>query len=223
MPESPSSISTTELVAQYSQGFNDAVLTSHGVASALGLWVLLALIAPDAQGDDRKALEVALGTTAEDAARRATELLESPHPALASATALWFNPDYLNERFSQFSVDVPEVLTQGPMPDQAAADAWASEHTYGLIKKFPVVVQPLTAVVLASALATKANWVVPFYDEDIKSLGGEFADQTAAALRAPEAHWISIIRTEAAGLVGVHSAYTTEGLLVPPLAWSCDN
>ena len=68
---------TAELVAGYGRRFDAQVLTGgHAVASPLGAWLLLGLVAPVATGDPRSALEALLGTTAEDAAARAGSLLD---------------------------------------------------------------------------------------------------------------------------------------------------
>jgi hypothetical protein len=52
------------------------------------------------------------------------------------------------------------------LPDQPAADAWARERTLGLIRQFPLPIVdergfPLV-VVLATALAAKVSWDLPF-------------------------------------------------------------
>ena len=211
---SESTPTTADLVSRYSQSFNDDLLAQHGVSSALGLWLLLALLAPGTAGEARTALEEALGTNAEEAARRAGELLDNPHPALAAAVALWARPEMLSDNFDKFSSGLPPVVTQGPIPHQEEADAWANENTLGLIQKFPLRLDPLIAVVLASALATKGEWSQPFDTAASSDLGGDFGQQVTEALRSTPAHQVFIVRTEPAGLVGVHSAHTTDGLQV---------
>ena len=206
--------STADLVASYSQSFNDTILTEHGVASALGLWVLLALLAPGSQESDRDELEKALGTSADDAASRAAELLANPHPALHAAVALWSKAAALNEKFAAFAESLPAEITRGAVPTQEQADTWANEHTLGLISQFPLHLDPLIAAVLVSAIATKGEWLQPFDGAKASDLGGVFAAQADTVLRSPDTHKVAIVRTMSAGLVGVHSAHTTEGLLV---------
>ena len=48
------------------------------------------------------------------------------------------------------------------MPTQAEADAWAERETLGLIRNLPLKIDHLTRIVLASALATRVSWEVPF-------------------------------------------------------------
>jgi hypothetical protein len=54
------------------------------------------------------------------------------------------------------------AVTHGDMPTQAELDTWARDHTYGLIEKFPLTVTAETVVLLATALATKVSWRLPF-------------------------------------------------------------
>ena len=66
---------TATLIARYAERFNAAFADGvHAVTSPLGAWLLLALVAPAADGDARARLEEVLGTTADDAFARATEL-----------------------------------------------------------------------------------------------------------------------------------------------------
>src|SRR4029450_10150521 len=68
---------TATLIARYAERFNAAFADGeHAVTSPLGAWLLLALVAPSADGDRKARLEEVLGTTAEDAFARATALLE---------------------------------------------------------------------------------------------------------------------------------------------------
>ena len=88
-------------VGRYAARFHAAVGDRHHIASPLGAWLLLALVAGAAGanpvGADRtgarpmtdSALAEALGMPAEDAARHARLLLDDPHPAVADATAAW--------------------------------------------------------------------------------------------------------------------------------------
>jgi hypothetical protein len=209
-----SKATTAELIERYAAKFNETTVSSHGVSSALGLWLLLALIAPDASADALSEIEYVLGTTADDAAKRARQLLEKPHPALASAVALWYRDEFLNNRFFTFSTSLPSLVERGPMPTQDHADEWAATNTKDLIKSFPISIDETTAVILASALATKGQWMTMFEDVGPKELAGEFSKLTDTALRAPWSHVQAIIKTTSAGLVGVHAATTTDGLLI---------
>ncbi len=76
MPE----LSTRELIAQYGGRLDPLLLTEHAVASPAGLWLLVALVAPAAKAAAHQDLEAVLGADADDAARRAAQLLTTRTP-----------------------------------------------------------------------------------------------------------------------------------------------
>jgi hypothetical protein len=104
------------------------------------------------------------------------------------------------------------------MPSQAGADEWAKRETLGLIRKFPMEIDEFTRIVLASALATKVSWQVPFevvpadahcaVSSPWRSVVSRFLWDGHAEEHA------MIARTEAAGVVAVHCAAAREDLTV---------
>ena len=209
-----SSPSTAQLVSRFAEPFHARYLTEHGTASPLGLWLLLALLAPLADGSSRAELERVLGTDAADASRRAAELVGTPHPAVAAAVAVWAEKSYLDPAlFDAWARTLPAAAEVGPVPTPAEADAWAAARTKNLIEKFPVEIDDITALVLASALATRVTWVTPFEEVPGAVLGGELG--TGLALRAPaDSHESYLAETSTAGLVGVQVAGSVDGLRV---------
>jgi hypothetical protein len=205
---------TAALLDRYAQPFDARYIADHGVASALGLWLLLALVAPATSGSARDRLEGALGTDADDAAARATALLATPHPAVHAAVALWARRAFLDTPFASWAEGLPATVEQGDMPSQAAADAWAERNTFGLVARFPVEITSITAIVLASALATDVAWAQPFVTAPAAELGGPFGGSITVALRAHHEHTRAFVETEAAGLVAVHAADAVTGLRV---------
>lgn len=206
---------TADLIARFSDDVNAQLATTHAVTSPAGLWLLLALLAPAATGDDRAALEAALGTDTTDAARRAAELITDTHPAVATALATWSRPELLDRaRFDRWAADLPPSAATGPVPTQEQANAWAKDHSFGLIDRFPVTITDDTAAVLASAVAARVAWTEPFTDVPASDLGGQFGQRVTSALRAPDAHTRYLVRTDAAGLVAVHVARSANGLRV---------
>lgn len=204
-----------DLVGRYARSFNATHLGAHGSASPLGLWLLLALVAPAAQGANRAGLEEVLGTGADEAAAAAAELLGRPHPAVAAAVAVWARRTLLDAgAFDRWAAALPAGVETGDVPGRADADRWASGRTAGLVGRFPAEPGPGTAVVLASAVATRVSWADPFDEADAAELGGEFGSLAASALRAPPSHRRFLARTAAAGVVGVHAAESADGLLV---------
>src|SRR5689334_12083498 len=109
-------------LAEYATRFHAAVGASHPVASPLGAWP---------------------GMAPDDAVRVAAELLDTPNPAVATAAAIWQRMTDSKVAFS----GLPPTVETGALPDQAYLDAWAREHTFGLIDKFPLLLDPATLLI----------------------------------------------------------------------------
>ncbi|MGJ6123398.1 hypothetical protein QN239_12570 [Mycolicibacterium sp. Y3] len=200
-------VDNAELVSAYAGRFNRVVLAGHAVASPLGLWLLLALIGPAAQGVSRRDLEVVLGTTVDDAAARARALLSEPHPAVSALAAVWDRN--LGPAFAEWARTLPDVVERGPVPSQARADDWARTNTHGMIDEFPLQIDDLTRLLLASAVATDIAWSSPLGITG--DLGGEFGAVISRALTVDNGIQL-IAETEAAGLVAVAAPRTTSAL-----------
>jgi hypothetical protein len=211
-------------VSRYAARLHAVIGDGHQVASPLGAWLLLALAAPASSGADRAILEDILGCTAEDAAAVTAGLLDRPHPAVASAAAVWIpSGKPLGQDVARWRESLPPQVARGPVPDQAGADAWAREHTFGLIDTFPVPVDPGVCFVLASAVATKVSWTVPFELAPAADLGPDssWSRQLSRVLRVPaptpgrpRGHAQFIAVTPEAGDVAVHVGSSRDGLLV---------
>ncbi|MFE6815467.1 serpin family protein [Streptomyces sp. NPDC057677] len=137
------------------------------VLSAAGLWPLLGFLADGAAGAARAELEEALGLRAEVAAGAARGLLAalSAIPGSTAAVGLWARHD-LKVR-EEWRAGLPETAFgrlggEGPEADQRRLDAWAAEHTGGLIPTMPVTVREDTELVLAVAQALRTRWIRPF-------------------------------------------------------------
>lgn len=202
-----SGVSNPELVSAYAARFNPSLLGRHAVASPLGLWLLLALIGPAAEGTARRDLEAVLGTTVDDAAGRAAALLSDPHPAVSALAAVWDRE--LGAAFDDWVRTLPDVVARGPVPDQAQADAWAGAGSNGLINQFPLQLEELTRLVLASALATDIGWAQPL--GTTKELGGAFGKEISTALTFRDGIQL-IVETDAAGLVAVAAPPSSSAL-----------
>ncbi len=204
-------------VAGYARRVLGAVLEQHSsasVSSALGVWLLLACCAPAAQGADREALEAALGCPAEQAARLLADFMAAPPAAVRTALAAWVSESEVTPALQEWMSALPEQLESGPMPSQDQADAWADRETLGLIKHFPGAIDASTRIMLASALATKVSWDVPF---DVVPAAGHLSPASPWRSSVSRLLWddgvvfgAAIVRTEAAGLVAVHRADAKE-------------
>jgi hypothetical protein len=210
-----------QCVARYAGRLDAAVAYRHHVASPLGAWLLLALAAPASTGADRTTLTDVLGCDADIAAQSAAELLADPHPLVAAAAAVWTARYYTGTRdFRQWLAGLPETVTTGDLPDQADLDRWAREHTFDLIDRFPVDTGR-AYLALATALATKVSWEMPFELAPASSLGAgsAWASQLECVLRAPagpgvHGHVQFIAGTPDIGDVIVHAATAVDGLVV---------
>ncbi|MDZ5446877.1 hypothetical protein U2F26_29820 [Micromonospora sp. 4G57] len=196
-------------LARYAERLHAAVDPGHHVASPLGAWLLLALCGPAATGAERDELADVLGMNPSAAAATAAALLAEPHPLVPAATAVWHHVGYDPGRLADWYADLPPRTTTGPLPTQDALDAWAREHTLGLIDRFPLRITPQVVLALASALATRISWADPFDLTPAAALGSAspWAGSLTRALRAPErGHRCWIAATERAGEVIVHVA-----------------
>ncbi|MGB2569968.1 hypothetical protein ACPFP2_16165 [Micromonospora citrea] len=195
-------------LARYAARLHAGIGGRHHVASPLGAWLLLALAAPAATGGLRDELDDVLGMDATTAAGLAAALLDAPHPLVASATALWHRPGTDSAGLDGWRAGLPRTTATGPLPDQAGLDAWAREHTLGMIDRFPLAASPRVLVMLAGALATRISWADPFDLAPGAALGGAgpWARRLDRVLRAPQHGHRAWIAATAAGDVAVHAA-----------------
>jgi len=204
-------------ISGYGTRLHAAIGARHHVASPLGAWLLLALAGPASAGPDRAALTEVLGCDVDAAASAAADLLTNPHPLVASAAAVWTDPAVpLPDSFGRWQDALPSAVTTGDLPGQAGLDAWAREHTFGLIDRFPIAGDDLY-LVLASALAAKVSWEVPFEFAPAASLGeaSPWAGRVERVLQTPArpgGHRQFVTTTQQAGDVIVHVAAAAGGL-----------
>lgn len=202
-----------DLIARYAGTFHEVIGDGHHVGSPLGAWLLLALCAPGVTGPPAEALTEVLGGRADEVAATASALLETPHPLVAAAAAVWNRSGGDDQ---SWLAGLPASVGRGPVPEQAALDRWAREHTFGLIKKFPLEVTADVYLLLATALATKVSWDHPFDLVPGSELGGPWGNRLARVLRSPNkaGHSAFIAATARAGDVAVHVGDARGGLLV---------
>jgi hypothetical protein len=208
-------------VTRYAARLHGAAGTRHHVASPLGAWLLLALAGPASQGADRDLLTDVLGCDVDVAAAAAAELLADTHPLVAAAAAVWTAP-WLQPGadFRRWQAGLPRSVTIGDLPGQLELDAWARDHTFGLIDRFPVDVSQ-AYLVLATALATKVSWQLPYQLGPASDLGASspWAGRLTRVLRTPDnqgtrGHVQFIAATPDGAEVIVHAAAAAGGLLV---------
>ncbi|HZM83851.1 MAG TPA: serpin family protein [Candidatus Limnocylindrales bacterium] len=180
---------TVEAINQFSARW--AAIPPAGeptVFSAACAWPLLGLLAAAASGSVRDDLQGALGVPSEAAHDLAADVLTSLSdlPGVAAALGLWSRRDLpLRPQWTEsLPPGVVDLLSGDPEVDRERLDAWASEHTAGLIPAMPVQVKPSTVLVLATALALRTRWVHRFTDVPLTASGGPWAPLgTLAGLR----------------------------------------
>lgn len=132
------------------------------VVSGLGVWPLLAYLADAADEPGRAELAGALGMSADEAASAARAVVDlvTEMPSAGMALGLWTRAGLPME--PAWLAKVP-LGTHGELTDDAAADqkkldAWASEHTQGLVPRFPARIDDEILLTIASALSVQTEW-----------------------------------------------------------------
>ena len=158
-----------EAVNALTTGWVKTLQPGNTVVSGLGLWPLLALLATAADEPGRSELAEAAGVDADVAATKAVQLVSAIEESadLHAALGVWIHQQLkLSESFdSVVPAALTGTLTGDLAADKAKLDAWAAEHTDGLIREMPIEVTPDLAVVLASALSLRTTWTRPFKEE----------------------------------------------------------
>ena len=148
-------------------------------ASGLGVWPLLAVLATGAVGSTLEELLDAAGVDAERADSIARDLLAAARsaPAIRLALGVWsgsalvLDPEWVDK----LPADAVGTLTGRADEDRAALDAWASEHTEGLIERMPVDLERKIDLLLASALMVRTTWATAFSDASLPFRDGPWA------------------------------------------------
>ena len=208
----------SDSVAAYAERLHAAAGSDHHVVSALGAWLLLALCAPLAENGARAELAEALGADPMKAAQFAADLLTQPHPLVAAGAGFWVAPAVTTAVMERWRDGLPPGVTTGDIPTQEAIDAWSNERTLGLIDRFLIQIDPDIVCLLATALATKVSWGVPFKVVDAADLApSPWAASLCQILQSPRQdprHRQYVTETDRAGTVGVHLAGARGGLMV---------
>jgi hypothetical protein len=142
------------------------------------------------------------------------QLQKEPHPAVAAAMAAWTRAGLTG--LDRWWSTLPDSVATGAIPTQEQADEWARTHSLGMIDKFPGDLDDTVLVVLASALATRVTWLRPFQSVPAGELRGPWGQQLTRVLQSPTGggHNCSIVTTQRAGTVAVHSALANDRLEV---------
>lgn len=196
-------------IAKYAERLHAFVGDEHHVASPLGAWVLLALAGPALRGDERSQLAEVLGADVDAAAATAASLLCTPHPMIAAGAAVWNERRVVTPALAQWLDALPGAVETGAIPTRSEADTWTREHTLGLIERFPGDLPPDLVLLLASALATKVSWQIPFELAPARALGptSPWTEKLTHVLRTPRRLPDAFIAvTDRAGDVAVHTA-----------------
>jgi hypothetical protein len=157
------------------------------VLSGAGVWPLLGFLLEAANQPGRAELQGTLDVESGGGAKAAGALLEimKSIPAVRVALGLWTDPRLpLNQEWvGRLPLGTSQRLTGDPAADQKRLDAWASEHTEGLIPQFPATVDSGTLLLLASALLVQTTWIQPFDESRYQVPDGPWAGRTVDALQ----------------------------------------
>ncbi|MDR6175217.1 hypothetical protein QE364_003011 [Nocardioides zeae] len=185
-------------IATYADRLHRALGGTHHVVSPLGVWLVLALAGTAATRAETQArMADVLGLDPRDAAGATRALVDAAPAELRLAVGAWVADaarDGANPAaYDVWSRSLPRSAGTGPIPPQAELDAWADEHTGGMIPRFPAEVPPTTSVLLASAVMTRISWAEPFTAVPAAELGGAWAGTVARVLRSPEEHPVGAV------------------------------
>jgi len=202
-------------LSRYARRLHARAGDGQHVVSALGAWLVLALCG-SLEGEG---LTDPLGMQRAEAFKAAEALVEDPHPLVALAAAVWSRSWVDTPVWRRWQAGLPEVIGRGDVPAQDGLDAWAREHTLGLVGAFPLQVTPAVLAVLASAVACRVSWEKPLDVVEASQLGSHssWAETLQRVLRAPAGdprHRHYLCDTPDAGLVGVHVADARGGMVV---------
>lgn len=215
---------TAQPLREYAARLHGTLAPDHHIASPLGAWMLLGLVAragrlvPGSAAAD--AVERALGCPLEVAAAATETLLRDPHPAVRATAVAWLRHlDSAPAGIRRYLADLP--CESGEMPSQAQADAWAQRVTDGLIEHYPADLDqpPPVTFTMATALLTRVAWYEPFDVVAASELGpGPFAHSLNRAMQARvgRGHRAMIVASPI-GPVAVHEA-VADGLVVTSVA-----
>jgi serine protease inhibitor len=155
------------------------------VLSGCGLWPLLALLADAAEGEAREELAHAIGIPAGVAKTQALLLLNDLQNAEAVEAALgvWVRDDLVIR--DEWAAGLP-AGTIDRLTNQSVLDAWANEHTKGLIDRFPLDITADTLMMLATALAAKTQWYAPFTAMPLTPTAGPWKGHQGAGMQRYE-------------------------------------
>lgn len=226
--DAPGSIDNTGLVtnlelgvllARYGRRLHAVAGDDHHVVSPLGAWMVIAFCGGLVGTDSIAAKELGqvLGCDPSDAAAFAGGLVKSPHPLVSTGAGMWVRSHMDTEAVARWRAGLPDQVDTGDIPSQEKLDRWAAERTMGLIQRFPVTVTPDVVCVLASALATRVSWDVPFQIVDAAELGPHLWERTLTrVLRTPPdpRHQQFLTDAHGVGPMAVHLAQARGGLLV---------
>lgn len=205
-------------VAAYADRLHRALGGEHHVVSPLGVWLVLALAGTaTSRSTTQDRVAAVLGLDPFDAAAATRALVDDAPPELGLAVGAWV-AEATRRRADPAAYDVwsrslPTAAGTGPIPSSEDLDAWASEHTDGMIPRFPVAVPPTTTVLLASAVMTRISWAQPFSAVAATELGGPWSERVARVLHSPVEHPVGAFDVDGARCA-VHRAVSAGGTTV---------
>lgn len=159
-------------------------VTQNVVVSPVSAFSALQLVAEAMDTPDRTEMLAKLGLQWSDEQtirettkdfRRATESL-SEYSQLITANSVWYAPDCeVNPKYKALCEEYYEADVL-PLESRAAADAWVSRRTRGMINQVPI--ERIEQALILNTVYFNSKWQVPFepdltLDRDFKMANGE--------------------------------------------------
>src|SRR5579859_3504379 len=173
---------------------------SWGIAG-IGIWSLLASLAPAAAEPGGTALARALGLPpgrALDSAKGILRMMDSSS-SIRIALGLWIHTEVEVHRAWKDGLPegIVERLSGNEVRDQAALDEWITNGTRGILRSAHLHSDPRLRLLLASGLAVETPWRKPLDDHPVRVESGPWAGRTicglvcAPGLHSPDAVLVS--------------------------------
>lgn len=193
---------TTTAANQLTAGWAARIADGEStVFSGAGVWPLLGLLALGADEPGRTELAAAYGldpAVASTATRRFVDLFDWA-PALRAAIGLWYREELpvLDSWLDQLPPATRGRLSGAVIADKERLDAWAQEHTDGMIEEMTVDLDKDTMLVLASAIMVQTTWLHEFFTTWLGSQTGPWAtgNEYASLYRSVQPEVIRVVDT----------------------------
>lgn len=157
-------LSTSEriipILDAFSAKFHQHFSGEHRLASPLGAWCLLAFIAAKDKNPSPVVTEN-LGCSTKEATKLLRDLLKAKPADVSFAVNSWLNPSIASSpSLAAWSDDIKKIATPDiSIPTPKELGEWAHKATDGVIKEFPLAIDPeLFLALFTNVVSTEITW-----------------------------------------------------------------